>query len=85
MNVLDIDRCKLIKIDVEGAEFDVLTGSINTVNKHLPSLLVELHSDEIQEYLEWFEKNISYKYRHFVMDQRISSKSAYCYHIYHHL
>ena len=59
----------LIKIDVEGWEFDVLKGSVNTINKHRPVLLVEftggqgkksLHRYDVNEYIE-FINSIRYK------------------------
>jgi len=34
----------LIKIDVEGAELDVLKGSLSTIDKHMPVLCVEIHT-----------------------------------------
>lgn len=34
----------LIKVDVEGAERDVLAGAVHTVEEHRPRLLVEMHS-----------------------------------------
>ena len=85
MNVLSIDRCRLIKIDVEGAELDVLKSAFDSINRYLPNLLVELHGGEIEEYLQWFESNISTKYRYFVMDQRVKPDSAKCYHVYHYI
>ncbi len=37
-----LNNVKLIKIDVEGAEFDVLSGAIETINKFRPYLIVEI-------------------------------------------
>lgn len=52
-----------IKIDVEGAEFLVLKGSKNLVNKMQPKILVEVHSnkelsmfDNTQNILQWCEE-----------------------------
>jgi hypothetical protein len=33
----------LLKMDVEGSEFDVLTGAKETINRCRPDLLIELH------------------------------------------
>jgi len=38
-----IQNIGLIKIDVEGAEFEVLSGSLNTINKQHPTLLIEFN------------------------------------------
>jgi FkbM family methyltransferase len=34
----------LIKIDVEGAEADVLSGALETIHRYRPTIMVELHS-----------------------------------------
>ena len=36
-------RPDLLKIDVEGAEYDVLMGAVNTIDRCRPKLLIELH------------------------------------------
>lgn len=38
---LNLDGCKLIKVDVEGMEADVLKGAINTIEKFRPYLYLE--------------------------------------------
>ncbi len=38
---LEIDRLKLLKIDVEGSELDVLTGANTLIRTHWPVLFVE--------------------------------------------
>lgn len=39
----EIDPPAMIKIDVEGAEADVLRGALRTLERHQPALLVEVH------------------------------------------
>jgi FkbM family methyltransferase len=34
----------LIKIDVEGAEADVLSGALDTIHRYRPTIMIELHS-----------------------------------------
>jgi FkbM family methyltransferase len=41
---LNIQRIDLVKIDVEGAELDVLYGMRHSLEKYHPALLVEVHS-----------------------------------------
>lgn len=40
-NISNID---VIKIDVEGAELDVLTGAVKTLKKYKPKLIIDIHS-----------------------------------------
>lgn len=40
----DFENVTFIKIDVEGHELEVLKGSINTIKKYKPNILVETHS-----------------------------------------
>jgi hypothetical protein len=38
----------LVKLDVEGCEFDALCGAQNTLTEHRPHLIVETHSAELE-------------------------------------
>jgi FkbM family methyltransferase len=38
----------VVKIDVEGAELDVLLGASNTLKKHKPRIFLEVHSSELE-------------------------------------
>ena len=40
---LKYDKPDVIKIDVEGAEYDVLKGAINTLQKYKPNILLATH------------------------------------------
>lgn len=40
-DLLDLPHLKLIKIDVEGMEYDVINGAQDTIRKHAPFLYVE--------------------------------------------
>lgn len=46
----------LIQLDVEGYEFSILRGSVNTINKHKPIITCENASPEIEDFL----KNLQY-------------------------
>ncbi len=68
-------RPRLIKIDVEGAEFLVLEGARKMIGEHRPFLCIEIHPDErgifeharLKAYLDSF----GYTYRH-------RDKTYYC-------
>ncbi|MDX5427441.1 MAG: FkbM family methyltransferase [Bacteroidota bacterium] len=53
----DMRTPSLVKIDVEGHEFNVLKGAQRTLEDHHPLLLVEIeqrhHSEPIQEIFDW--------------------------------
>lgn len=51
---LPLERCDFIKIDVEGMEFDVLTGANNLIEKCKPVMLIEfikVDADRLKERL----------------------------------
>jgi hypothetical protein len=39
----------LVKIDVDGAELDVLHGATDTLRNHSPAILLELHTDLLEQ------------------------------------
>jgi len=47
LNECNVSEVNLIKIDVEGAEFEVLLGSLNLLKKHKPVILLEVHQLEL--------------------------------------
>jgi FkbM family methyltransferase len=47
---LDIRRIDLVKVDVEGAELDVLLGMRHSLEKHHPALLIEIHPHHITHF-----------------------------------
>jgi FkbM family methyltransferase len=66
-----LDNVDMIKIDVEGWEFEVLKGAEQTIRQSKPVLMVEythgggkehksMHSYDVNEYLEFIE-NLNYK------------------------
>lgn len=46
VNKLGLDRVDMIKIDTEGAEYDILLGAKQILSMYKPFLLVEVHSKE---------------------------------------
>ncbi len=56
-----------IKIDVEGAEYDVLVGAKNTIEKYLPNILLathDCHFPGVQEKCFNFLKELGYDLQH---------------------
>jgi len=46
VEIVDISRVDIIKIDVEGAEHYVIEGATKTIERHRPILLIEFHGKE---------------------------------------
>lgn len=55
-----INKIDFIKIDVEGFEWEVLKGAVDTIQKHKPALLVELHPIFLKNYGLDFRSVISF-------------------------
>ena len=64
---LNLQRCKLIKIDVEGMEFDVLSGAVETIKKFKPYIYFENHKPEITESILNFLRPLGYIFKHHVV------------------
>ncbi|MCK7580320.1 MAG: FkbM family methyltransferase [Chromatiales bacterium] len=45
----DIRPPTLLKIDVEGAEYDVLQGAADLLQQHRPSILLSVHSEHLRQ------------------------------------
>jgi len=45
---IDVEKIRLIKIDVEGAEFEVIKGAIRTLKNSKPILLIEIKKNEVK-------------------------------------
>ncbi|MGO9321412.1 MAG: FkbM family methyltransferase [Solirubrobacteraceae bacterium] len=46
LDELDLPAAALVKIDVEGAESQVLRGMTRVMREHQPSLIIEIHDDQ---------------------------------------
>mgnify|MGYP003649779935 FL=1 len=52
-----INKCKLIKIDVEGHEFEVLQGAKNLIEKARPHIMIEVFKPKRPQLMEWASDN----------------------------
>jgi len=52
------DRIRVIKVDTEGAEYDVLLGARRTLEAHSPTLILELHPGQMPEYFGYTTSNL---------------------------
>lgn len=59
---LELEKPDLIKIDVEGSEYDVFKGAIKTIKEHKPILFYEAHeTKQLREIYELIE-SLDYKF-----------------------
>ena len=52
---------KILKIDVEGFEMEVLKGSEKTIKSNLPKIIIETHSTELRKKCHTFLTNMGYR------------------------
>ena len=82
-NVLEelaLNRVDWIKIDVEGAEVEVLKGLENSLKKYHPKLIIEIWNENFNKVLEFMEK-LGYSVN--LIESSKSSESVYVYCIKH--
>ncbi|MBT6432310.1 MAG: FkbM family methyltransferase [Deltaproteobacteria bacterium] len=61
MRIRDLDAIRLMKIDVEGLECEVLEGAKETIQKHRPFLFIENNNQEYGDQLIAKIANLGYK------------------------
>lgn len=61
---LGIKKVDLIKIDVEGFEYDVLKGALETIKTNKPKIILETHSLELKRLCLQFLNEIGYEVIH---------------------
>ncbi|MBZ5696714.1 MAG: FkbM family methyltransferase [Acidobacteriia bacterium] len=83
VNVLSLDDFSrdrrppsFIKIDVEGAEAEVLEGARNTITTYRPNLLIEIHNDEALHRVSVLLREYGYEFHRVVPDAPLFSASA---------
>ena len=57
-------KIDLLKIDVEGFELEVLEGSVNTIKKYHPKIIIETHSRALEKQTKEFLSGLNYKLKH---------------------
>jgi FkbM family methyltransferase len=61
LDTLEFDgKVDFIKIDVEGAEVDVLNGALELIRHDKPQLLIEIHGSENGKKVLWTLDNLAY-------------------------
>lgn len=75
--IVGTDKISLIHLDVEGSEYDVLKGSINTINNNNPFIIFEQHikKDNI-DVITCFIKKLKYKV--FFINEKLSNNDPDC-------
>jgi hypothetical protein len=61
LDSFNFDRIDLLKIDVEGFEYDVLNGAVNTIRRLKPKIILETHSKELRQKCDDFLKKAGYR------------------------
>jgi FkbM family methyltransferase len=51
------EKVDFMKIDVEGMEFEVLAGAVNTIRRNRPILMIEVFRPKIDKFEEWCKAN----------------------------
>jgi len=57
---LRLRKVDLIKMDIEGEEYNALKGAIKTIRKFKPKIIIEIHSKNLREKIIEFLKNYGY-------------------------
>jgi FkbM family methyltransferase len=67
LDELDVDKCDLVKIDIEGHEWEAVQGGQKFLNKHKPVMYMEAKRSEIgtKKYIKWLMDNGWICYWHF--------------------
>ena len=68
-------KCNILKIDVEGFELNVLKGSIQTIRKNKPKIIIETHTKVLQRQCHSFLSNEGYKL--LVRGRKLNAKRKY--------
>ena len=68
----------IIKIDVEGAELDVLKGARTTIEKYKPKIFLSIHSEKLER--DCIDFLSGYKYENRLLDDTERPSVEYLFH-----
>ena len=57
-------KADLLKIDIEGFEIEVLEGTIKTIKKYHPKIIIETHSRALEKQTKEFISRLNYNLKH---------------------
>ena len=81
VNEQKLTKVNFIKIDVEGAEYDVLKGGVETFNKFRPACILAIHPEPVQakgdnlEEIYDFIQSLNYRA---LYNNKLITKEAFC-------
>jgi hypothetical protein len=70
LKINEVNQVNWIKIDVEGAEFEVLKGSTKTLSSENVSLLIEIHNIEDPSHYDNIVDSLKYHNYEITFEQR---------------
>ena len=84
LDSFDFDEVKVIKIDVQGYESNVIDGAVKTINKHRPYIFIEIEEeclnkfDSSEKELTTKIEELGYVVKRFQVGIPYNSSSGYC-------
>lgn len=72
-----IDRIDLMKLDVEGSEYDILEADLDFVNETVGSMILEYHRLEDGRFRPWLEERLT-KFSCRVIDEKSDTGVMWC-------
>ena len=73
LDSFNLRKVDILKIDVEGFEYDVLLGAIETIKRTKPKIILEAHSKELRRECEEILKSLNYELK--VEGRKVESNS----------